>query len=174
MKKFLVVACAWMGMAFMPLATDWKSVEVVEKVKVSMPTEPVVVDAGGGPQQIKKSVMADSTELVLMVLDFTKLGVSEEQLEALKDTEDFKEQIKMGITQNPGVVVKAETEGRYNDKHLYYQFDLEVEKNGKKVTNTTRMVFYKKYALSLTCQNATGGVKKEIQDQYFNSLVITE
>lgn len=173
MKKLLVIVLAVMGSAFVPGLADWKTVDVIEKVKVSMPTEPVAVDAAGGPQQIRKSVMADSTELGLIVLDFTKMGITEEQIEALKDTEEFKEQIKQGISMSGGVV-KAESEGKYNNKHLYYQFDLEINKDGKKFNNTTRMVFYKQYAFTLTYQSGNGGEKKEIKDQYYNSLVISE
>ena len=173
MKKIFVIVLAVVGSAFMPVLTDWKTVDIIEKVKISMPTEPVIVDAQGGPQLIKKSVMADSTELGLIVLDFTKLGVPQEELDALKDTEEFKEQIKMGITQRGGEV-KAEAEGKYKDKHTYYQFDLEISKNGRKFHNTTRMVFYKQYALTLTYQSGGSGEKKEIKDQYFNSLVIAE
>jgi|GEM_PF-1882105 len=176
MKKLLVIALVVLGSAFAPVMNDWKTVDVVEKVKISMPAEPVVVDAeGGGPQQIKKSTMADSTELGLIVLDFTKLGagITEEMLEGLKDTEEFKEQIKTGITQS-GAIVKAESEGKYSEKHLYYQFDLEIKKNGKTFLNTTRMVFYKQYAFTLTYQSGNAGEKKDIKDQYFNSLVISE
>jgi hypothetical protein len=36
------------------------------------------------------------------------------------------------------------------------------------------MVFYKQYALTLTYQSGGSGEKKEIKDQYFNSLVIAE
>lgn len=173
MKKLLVIGLAIIGSAFVPVETDWKTVDVVEKVKISMPTEPVSVDAQGGPQQIKKSVTTDSTELGLIILDLTKLGVPEEQLEALKDTEEFKEQIKMGITSSGGVI-KAESEGKYNNKFIFYQFELEIDKNGKKLNNTTRMVFYKQYALTLTYQAGIAGEKKEVKDQYFNSLVISE
>ena len=79
----------------------------------------------------------------------------------------------MGLTQS-GAVVKAESEGKYSDKHMYYQFDLEIKKNGKTFLNTTRMVFYKNYAFTLTYQAGLSGEKKEIKDQYFNSLVISE
>jgi len=173
MKKVLVIVLAVIGSAFAPGMADWKTVDVIEKVKISMPTEPVSVDAAGGPQQIRKSVMADSTELGLIVMDFTKMGITEEQIEALKDTEEFKEQIKQGISMSGGLV-KAESEGKYANKHLYYQFDLEINKDGKKFNNTTRMVFYKQYAFTLTYQSGNAGDKKEIKEQYFNSLVITE
>jgi len=173
MKKLLVIALAVVGFAFMPIVSDWKTVDVIEKVKISMPTEPVSVDAAGSPQQIRKSVMSDSTELGLIVMDFTKMGITEEQIEALKDTEEFKEQIKQGISMS-GALVKAELEGKHDNKHLYYQFDLETIKDGKKLNNTTRMVFYKQYAFTLTYQSGNAGEKKEIKDKYFNSLVITE
>lgn len=173
MKKILVIILAIIGSAFTTADLDWKNVTVIEKVKVSMPTEPFFVDTGGGPQQIRKSLMADSTELGLIVLDFTKIGISEEQIEALKDTEEFKEQVKQGISQS-GVQIKSESEGQYNNKHLYYQFELEISKNGKKMNNITRMVFYKQYAFTLTYQSGNTGDKNEIKDQYFNSLIITE
>ena len=173
MKKILVIVFAVIGSAFVPAVSDWKTVDVIEKVKISMPSEPIPVDAAGGPQQIRKSVMADSTELGLIVMDFTKMGITEEQIEALKDTEEFKEQVKMGISMSGGTV-KSDAEGKYNNKHLYYQFDLEITKDGKKLNNTTRMVFYKQYAFTLTYQSGSGGEKKEIRDQYFNSLVISE
>jgi len=173
MKKILVIVLVVIGSAFVPAVSDWKTVDVIKKVKISMPSEPISVDAAGGPQQIRKSVMPDSTELGLIVLDFTKMGITEEQIEALKDTEEFKEQIKMGISMSGGTV-KAETEGKHDNKHLYYQFDLEIAKDGKKLNNTTRMVFYKQYAFTLTYQSGNAGEKKEIRDQYFNSLVISE
>lgn len=173
MKKILVIVLAVIGSAFVPAVSDWKTVDVIEKVKISMPSEPITVDAAGGPQLIRKSVMADSTELGLIVMDFTKMGITEEQIEALKDTEEFKEQIKMGISMSGGTV-KADAEGKHDNKHLYYQFDLEISKDGKKLNNTTRMVFYKQYAFTLTYQSGNAGEKKDIRDQYFNSLVISE
>lgn len=174
MKKILVIALVVISSAFTIIAEDWKSVTVVDKVTVSMPTEPVEVSTGGAPQKVKKCTMSDSTELGAILLDLTLLGLTEEQIDALKDTEDFKEQIKMGITQSGGEI-KSESEGKHKDKYLYYQFDLEVpNKAGKKVINTTRMVFVKKYAITLTYQAGSAGEKKEIKDQYFNSLAVAE
>lgn len=173
MKKILVIVLVVIGTAFIPGMADWITVDVIEKVKISMPTEPVSMDAGAGPQQIRKFMMIDSTELGLIVLDFTKLGVPQEELDALKDTEEFKEQIKTGITQSGGEI-KGESEGKYNDKYMYYQFELEISKNGLKFNNSTRMVFYKQYALTLTYQPGGSGEKKDIKDRYFNSLVIAE
>ena len=104
MKQLLILLSTGLFMAFTPLTEDWKTFDVVSKVKLSMPTDPVPVDAKGGPQEIKKCIMADSTELALILLDFTKLGMTEEMLEGLKDTEDFKEQIKSGFVANGGEI----------------------------------------------------------------------
>lgn len=172
MKKSLACILATTLMSFMTISEDWKIVDVVEKVKISMPTVPVEVETGG-PQKIKKCSTADSTELGVIVLDLIQVGGTEEELESLDDPEFFKEQIKMGIAQS-GAVIKAESSGKYKDKYTYYQVDLEITKNGKKVNNTSRILLIKKYLLTLTYQPGSAGEKKEIKYQYFNSLVIAE
>lgn len=173
MKQLLVLISISLFMAFTPLSEDWKTIDVVEKVKLSMPSEPLPVDSKGGPQEIKKCIMTDSTELALILLDFTKLGVTEEMLEGLKDTEDFKEQIKGGFVANGGEI-KSESEGKYADKHLYFQFNLEVPKDDKKVSNITRIVFYKHYAIMLSYIPGKQGNDKALMDKFYNSLSISE
>lgn len=173
MKQLLVLISTSLFMAFTPFTEDWKTFEVLPKVKLSMPSDPVPVDAQGGPQETKKCVMADSTEMALILLDFTKLGVTEEMLEGLKDTEEFKEQVKSGFVASGGVIT-AESEGKYADKHLYYQFSLEVPKDNKKVMNITRIVFYKQYAIMLSYLPGKQGNDKTLMDKFYNSLTISE
>jgi hypothetical protein len=172
MRKSLACILATAFMAFTTISEDWKIVDVVEKVKISMPTAPVEVETGG-PQKIKKCTTTDSAELGAIVLDLAQVGGTEEEIESLDDPEAFKEQIKMGISQS-GAVIKAESSGKYKDKYTYYQVDLEITKDGKKANNTTRILLIKKYLLTLTYQPGPSGEKKEVRDQYYNSLVISE
>jgi hypothetical protein len=147
MKKLVLIALiAVAGSAFTIITEDWKKVSVMDKVTVEMPLEPEEVNTNGAPQKVKRCIVTDSTEISTILLDFTSLGITEEALEGIKDTEEFKEQLKMGMTQSGGEILK-EAEGKYKDKYLYYQFDIKAEKDGQSSVSTNRMVFYKTYLI---------------------------
>lgn len=174
MKKLVLIAMiALVSSAFTIITEDWKKVSVMDKVTVEMPVEPVEVNTNGGPQKVKRCTVADSTEMATILLDFTAFGMTEEQIEGLKDTEDFKEQLKMGMTQSGGEIL-SESEGKYKDKYLYYQFEIKTVKDGKTSVSTNRMVFYKAYAITLGYKAGKNGENKELRDKYFNSLAIAE
>lgn len=172
MKKFVLVCMiALATSAFTIVADEWKKVAVLDKVTVEMPVEPIDVNTNGAPQKVKKCTAADSTEMATILLDFTAFGMSEDQIEGLKETEEFKEQLKMGLTQSGGEIL-SESEGRYKDKYFYYQFDIKSKADGK--TSTNRMLFYKSFAITLGYKAGKNGENKELRDKYFNSLAITE
>lgn len=175
MKKIVLVALiAIATSAFTIIAEDWKKVNVMDKVTVEMPVDPVDVNTNGAPQKVKKCTVAtDSTEMATILLDFTAFGMTEEQLEGMKDTEEFKEQLKMGMTQSGGEIL-SESEGKYKDKYFYYQFEIKAVKDGKPIVSTSRMVFYKAYAVTLQYKAGKNGENKELRDKYFNSLAIAE
>lgn len=174
MKKIWgIVLVAVATSAFTIVADEWKKITVMDKVTVEMPGDPEDIDTKGGPQKIKNYSFPDSTELATILIDFTSLGVTEEMLEGLKETEEFKEQLKVGMAQG-GVEVVAESEGMLNDKFFYYQFDLSTTKDEKKEISTNRMIFYKSYAITLGYKPGKNGENKELREKYFNSLVITE
>lgn len=174
MKKFVLIALTALATsAFTLITEDWKKVSVMDKVTVEMPVEPIEVNTNGGPQKVKRCTVADSTEMATILLDFTALGMTEEQIEGLKDTEEFKEQLKMGMTQGGGEIL-SESEGKYKDKHLYYQFEIKVVKDGKTFVSTNRMIFYKANLITLGYKAGKNGENKELRDKYFNSLVIAE
>ncbi|MBL0883562.1 MAG: hypothetical protein IBJ16_09510 [Chitinophagaceae bacterium] len=174
MKKLaLICLVAFATSAFTIIADDWKKVTVIDKVTVEMPAEPVEVNTNGAPQKVKKYVAADSAEITSILLDFGSFGMSEEQIDGMKETEEFKEQLKMGMTQSGGEIL-SESEGKYKDKHFYYQFDIKSVKDGKTSVSTSRMIFYKAYAVTLVYKAGKEGENKELRDKYFNSLVIAE
>lgn len=164
---------ALVSSAFTIITEDWKKVSIMDKVTVEMPAEPVEVNTNGGPQKIKRYTAADSTEIATILLDFTAFGMTEEQIEGIKDTEDFKEELKMGMTQGGGKIL-GESEGKHKDKYLYYQFDIKAEKDGNSSVSTNRLVFYKKYLITLRYKAGKNGENKELRDKYFNSLAIAE
>ncbi|BFG69175.1 hypothetical protein KACHI17_00560 [Sediminibacterium sp. KACHI17] len=174
MKKLALICLVALGTsAFTMIAEDWKKVNVTDKVTVEMPVEPVEINTNGAPQKVKKCTAADSTEMATILIDFTAFGMTEEQIEGLKDTEEFKEQLKMGMTQGGGQIL-SESEGKYKDKYLYYQFEIKSEKDGKPSVSTNRMIFYKTYAITLGYKAGKNGENKELRDKYFNSLTIAE
>ncbi len=174
MKKLaLICLVAFATSAFTIIADDWKKVTVIDKVTVEMPAEPVEVNTNGAPQKVKKYVAVDSAEMATILLDFTAFGMTEEQIDGMKETEEFKEQLKMGMTQNGGEIL-SESEGKYKDKYFYYQFDLKSVKDGKTSVSTNRMIFYKTYAITLGYKAGKNGENKELRDKYFNSLVIAD
>lgn len=174
MKKIILIAMiAVATSAFTLVVEEWKKVTVMEKIAVEMPVDPVDVNTNGSPQKVKKCTIADSTEMAAILLDFTAFGMSEEQIDGLKETEEFKDQLKLGLTQSGGEIL-SEAEGIYKDKYFYYQFEIKSEKDGKKSVSTNRMVFYKAYAITLRYKAGNNGENKELRDKYFNSLVITE
>ena len=100
MKKIVLIALiAVTSSAFTIIMEDWKKVSVMDKVTVEMPLEPEEVNTNGGPQKVKRCFASDSTEITRVLLDFTTFGMTEEAIEGMKDTEEFKEQLKMGMTQ---------------------------------------------------------------------------
>lgn len=152
-------------------AQEWKPVQLMEKVVVSMPGE--VQEQSMGPQKIKKVVLADSTEIGGAVIDFGAFGLNEDMLSSMMETDEFKEQLKTGISASGGKVI-AETSGKYLDKHFYYQFDMEQEKDGKKFKTTTRLVFYKASGISLNFKDGKNASGEKTREQFFNSLKIEE
>ncbi len=174
MKKIVLIALiAVTSSAFTIIMEDWKKVNVMDKVTVEMPLEPEEVNTNGGPQKVKRCFASDSTEITSVLLDFTTFGMTEEAIEGMKDTEEFKEQLKMGMTQGGGEIL-GESEGKHKDKYFYYQFDIKAEKDGSSSVSTNRLVFYKSYLITLRYKAGKNGENKELRDKYFNSLTIAE
>ena len=123
---------------------------------------------------MQKVVMEDGSEFSAFAMDYSKFGMTEEMLQAMAGTEEFKEQMETGIGMQPGVKIIKNEAGKYNEK--YYSFDmvLEMDKDEFKGNVNQRTVFYKQYGITMIYKPGKSGENNEMKDKVFNSLKIAE
>ncbi len=171
MKKiFLPVVMSLL--AFTTIADDWKTVTLIDKVTVSLPSTAAEDNSKGLPMQ--KAVLSDSTEIDAFALDYTKFGMTEEMLQKMAGTDEFKQQMETGISMQPGVKLIKNEAGKYAGKYPSYNMILDVDKDGMKGTVNQQTVFYKQYGITMIYRPGTKGADTTLRDKLFHSLKIAE
>lgn len=161
--KYLITVIACFLLSF---STEWKSVKINESIEVSMPGVPV--DEVKNGFTFKKLVLADSTKFTSGAIDLTRMGVTEAQIQQLAPSEQYKAQFKQGLEMS-GKKIVAEEYTQYNGNYCY-QYVLEKEENGKKVTTDMRCIFFKNFLIQLSYTHGSKGRDAESLNRFFNSL----
>lgn len=155
---------------------EWKPVVLVaDKIGISLPGTPR--DQEMGPAMGKASVLPDSTEMGGMASDLSATGVNEEMLRALVETPVFAKQIKESMLADAGegASIKGERKGKYREKYVYLEYDVELlAVDGVKVNSTIRVIFYKSYFIMLAYKAGRVLTGTDMRDKFFNSLQLTE
>ena len=171
MKKMLIAAVVAL-FSFTTIADNWKTVTLIDKVTVSLPGTATGDKSKGIPMQ--KVVLADSTEINALALDYTTFGLTEQTLTQMAGTDMFKQQMETGISMQPGVKLVKNESGKYADKYASYKMTLDVDKDGYKGTVNQQTVFYKQYGITLIYKPGKKGEDAALRDKLFNSLKIVE
>lgn len=159
-------------LAFSPTETSWNTVTLLEKVTISLPGTPTEDKAKGVAMQ--KVVMEDGSEFNAFAMDYSTFGMTEEMLQAMAGTEEFKEQMETGIGMQPGVKIIKNEAGKYNEKYFSFDMALEMDNENYKGTVYQRTVFYKQYGITLIYKPGNGSTNNEMKDKVFNTLKIEE
>jgi hypothetical protein len=166
MKRFIVLAILPLIFAFS--AATWKPVELAGNITVSMPGDPTTEESNG--VTLKKLKMEDGSELSGGANDLTSKGVTADMLKQMIESGAFGGQIKSSI-EAQGATVTGESEGEYKGMK-YYQFDIEVTKDGQVQHKTTRSVFFGATTVQLIYKHGKEGKNDALRDQFFNSLEV--
>ena len=169
MKKFLTPVMLLL-LSFAPKIDDLQYVSLMEKVTIGLPGVANEDNSKGIPMQ--KVVMDDGTEFNAFAMDYSKFGMSEDMLQAMAGTDEFKTQMESMMTMQQGVKLLKNETGKYNDKYTCYDITLDVDKDGYKGTMYQKMVFYKQYGITLIYMPGKKGMNAELRDHVFNSLKI--
>lgn len=172
MKNLYALLLSSFLLSFTTVDDSWKTVQVLEKLTISMPAN--VQDEKPAEtliSQFKRAVQTDSTEISLALVNLVQLGLTEDMLNMVKETAMFKEAMQTGLLKDGATIVK-ESSGKHQDKYQYYQYELSKEEGGKKQTLVTRIVYYKTYAITLAYKTRPGKLNQEDMDRFFNSLTI--
>jgi len=172
MQKIFLSIALFTLFSFTAIKQDWKAVSLLDKVQVSLPANATMDTTKGIAMQ--KAVFADSTELDAFALDYAKFGMTEQMLQQMAGTDEFKQQMEAGIATQPNVKLLKNESGKLNNKYVYYDVTLEVDSKGKKNTVKQRMVFYKQYGLTLIYKPGKNGEDAALKDKFFSSLKIAE
>jgi hypothetical protein len=172
MKKALLSLAVITLFSFTRIQQNWKAVSLLDKVQVSLPANATEDKTKGIAMQ--KAVLADSTELNAFALDYATFGMTEQMLQQMAGTDEFKQQMEAGIASQPNVKLIKNEQGKLSNKYFYYDVTLEVDSNGKKKTVKQRMVFYKQYGLTLIYKPGKNAEDPVLRDKFFTSLKIAE
>lgn len=170
-KAFLSIAVITL-FSFTIIQQNWKTVSLLDKVQVSLPANATEDKSKGIPMQ--KAVLADSTGLEAYALDYATFGMTEQMLQQMAGTDEFKQQMEAGIAAQPNVKLIKNEQGKLNNKYVYYDITLQVDSKGKPNMVKQRMVFYKQYGLTLTFKPGKNADDPVLRDKFFTSLKIAE
>jgi hypothetical protein len=171
MKRFLAPVMLAL-FAFAPIAEEWQTITLMEKVTVSLPGKATEDKSKGMPMQ--KVVLEDKSEFNAFAMDYAQFGLSEEMLTAMAGTDQFKEQMEAGVSMQPGIKLISNTAGKYNDKYASYDMVLDLDKDGYKGKVNQRTVFYKSYGITVMYKPGEKGPDNAMMEKVFNSIKIAE
>jgi hypothetical protein len=157
-------------LSFTTIADEWKTITLLENVTVSLPGTPVQDNSKGVP--VQTVTMADSTEISAVVIDFSTFGLTEELLQQMAGTDQFKQMIEAQAASQPGVKILKNEAGKFADKYVMYNSSAEVNTNEYKGTIANRTIIYKKYGISIMFKPGKKGVDEALKEKVFNSLKI--
>lgn len=158
--------------SFAPLEDTWTSITLMEKVTVSLPGK-VTEDKSKGVS-MQKVTLEDGAEFSAFAMDYSTFGMTEEMLQSMAGTDEFKDQMEAGIGMQPGIKLLKNEAGKYNDKYVTYNMLLDLDRDGYKGQAQQRTVFYKQYGITLMYKPGKAGMNEELKDKVFNSLKIEE
>jgi len=158
--------------SFTTIADEWKSINLMEKVTVSLPGTPLSDNTKGIPLQ--KVVLADSSEAIASIVDFSTFGLTEEMLQQLAGTDQFKQMMESQVANQTGVKIIKNEMGKFNDKYTMYDLVIESSNEALKGLLYQRTVFYKKYGINMMYKVGKKGLDEAVKDKLFNSLKIAE
>jgi len=171
MKK-LFVPFLILLMSFTIAGEEWTSVTLMDKVTVSMPGKAKEDNSKGVPMQ--QVILEDSTMVLAGAIDYSMFGMDAEMLSKMAGTDEFKQQMEMGVSMQPGMKLIKNEAGKYNDKYFSYDMTVDMDKDGVKGIVSTRTVFYKQYGITITYIPGKKGENAEMKNKIFNSLKIAE
>jgi hypothetical protein len=171
MKKIYTLIAAVLFTAITFAQDAWKTIGLMDKVSVSMPSTVKEEERGGRKAQSAK--LADSSSFVASAIDFAGFGLTEDVIASMSGSDEFRDQIKGGMLGSmPGANVLSEKTITYQEKYTCYEFEIETEEKGKKVKRFARLVFYKSFGISINYSAGMNGVNAADKDKFFNSLKI--
>ena len=156
--------------SFTTLADDWKTITLLENVTISLPGTPKQDNSKGVP--VQTVAMADSTEISAVVIDFSTFGMTEELLQQMAGTEQFKQMIEAQAASQPGVKILKNEAGKFADKYTMYTSTVQVNTDEYKGTINNRTIIYKKYGISIIYKPGKNGSDEALKEKVFNSLKI--
>lgn len=171
MKK-LFLAFATTALLSFTLIDEWKKIKLSDKVEVSMLGE--AKEESNAQMKGYKSTLADESAFSGIIVDFGAFGLSEDMMPMMLGNDQFKEQLKSGMTAQAGLTILSESEGKYKDKYTYWQYEVESNKDGKKTPGVMRVVFYKASAIALNYMSGKTGVNAESKEKFLTSLEIKD
>lgn len=171
MKKVFLAIAATALLSF-TLTDEWKKVSLSDKIEVAMLGE--AKQEGNAQMKGFRSTLADESSFSGVIVDFGAFGLSEDMMPMMLGNDQFKEQMKTGMTAQSGLTILSESDGKYKDKYTYWQYDVEMTKDGKKSTGVMRVVFYKASAIVLNYMGGKNGLNAESKDKFLTSLEIKE
>jgi hypothetical protein len=158
--------------SFTTIADEWKTVTLLEKVTVSLPGTPKQDNSKGIPMQ--SIVMSDSAEVSAFSIDFSSFGMTEEMLQQMAGTDQFKQMMEGQAAAQAGVKILKNELGKYDNKYTSYDLVIESNNDAFKGTIYERTVFYKKYGINMIYKVGKNGVDTTLKNKVFNSLKIAE
>lgn len=170
--KAIIAPFLFILLSFAPVSIDLQTLSLMDKVTIGLPGTAEDDVSYGLP--MKKVVMKDKTTFFVSNIDFTKLGMTEDMLQLMLGTDQFKEQMEGFVGMQKGVKLVKNEAGKYKDKYMCYDIVLDIDQEEYKGIAYQKMVFYKNYCFSMIYIPGKDGNNDELKNQVFNSLKIAE